>query len=199
MMKSGIFLATLLFSCLLARTTVAAPQDSAPNASTESELKLATALTAKQDADAKHGIIGGLLNKATDLIGTPYRLGGTTPDSGFDCSGFVGYLFKTNLNLNLPRTSKDMSQVGDKIDKDELKPGDLLFFKTVKRSISHVGIYVGDGKFIHSPWHGSSVEVAYLGMKYWSKRFAVAKRVDLPAALTNPLGSPLQSAAPQQQ
>lgn len=132
-------------------------------------------------------VIGQLLGKAHELIGTPYRNGGMSPLTGFDCSGFVGYLFKTNLAMNLPRTSKDMSRVGDKVNKNELKPGDLLFFNTVKRGISHVGIYLGDGKFIHSPWHGSSVEVAYLGMKYWTKRFAVAKRLDLPETLPNPL------------
>lgn len=124
-------------------------------------------------------VINNLLSKASELIGTPYRSGGMSPLIGFDCSGFVGYLFKTNLAMSLPRSSKDMSRVGAPVEKTELKPGDLLFFKTVKRSISHVGIYVGDGKFIHSPWHGRSVEVAQLGMKYWTNRFAVAKRLDL--------------------
>jgi cell wall-associated NlpC family hydrolase len=121
-----------------------------------------------------------LLGRATELIGIPYRNGGISPATGFDCSGFVSYLFKTNLGMSLPRSSKDMSHVGEKVDKNDLQPGDLLFFKTMRRGISHVGIYMGDGKFIHSPWHGSSVEVAYLGVQYWKNRLVVAKRVELP-------------------
>lgn len=191
MMKSGIFLATLLFSCLLARTAMAAPQETAP-ADAPSTNETPTAEQAN--------VINHLLSKANELIGTPYRNGGMSPLTGFDCSGFVGYLFRTNLAMNLPRSSKDMSHVGDKVDKNELKPGDLLFFNTVKRGISHVGIYVGDGKFIHSPWHGSSVEVAYLGIKYWTKRFAIAKRLNLPESLPNSLLGipPTQPAVAQQ-
>lgn len=180
MNKCGFLFAALLLACLPARMVAAAPQDSALAASAP-----AGATTLGGEAN----VVDQLLGKAHELIGTPYRNGGMSPLTGFDCSGFVGYLFKTNLAMNLPRTSKDMSRVGDKVDKNELKPGDLLFFNTVKRGISHVGIYLGDGKFIHSPWHGSSVEVAYLGMKYWTKRFAVAKRLDLPETLPNPLSS----------
>jgi cell wall-associated NlpC family hydrolase len=198
MKKSGFFLAILATSWLLARPALAIPQESAVLETKLQDSKSVVTLINGDSTEATADVIGNLLGKANELIGTPYRSGGSSPLSGFDCSGFVGYLFKTNLAMSLPRSSKDMSRVGEKVEKSELKPGDLLFFKTVKRSISHVGIYVGDGKFIHSPWHGRSVEVAHLSMKYWTSRFAIAKRLDLPETLSNPLSAtPPAAATPQ--
>ncbi|ELA08182.1 nlpC/p60 family protein [Moraxella macacae 0408225] len=116
-----------------------------------------------------------LLSKAKTLIGTPYRLGGTTP-SGFDCSGFMQYVFN-NAGISLPRTSRDMATVGTKVGRDALQVGDMLFFAHSGKRISHVGMYVGEGKFIHSPSTGKTVEITNLDSKYWAGRFITARRV----------------------
>ncbi|MBI5918426.1 MAG: C40 family peptidase [Nitrosomonadales bacterium] len=173
MNRSGFLFAALFASSLLGQPALAAPQESVPPS-------VVAAPEAETTPPQEPSIVDSLLGKANELIGTPYRNGGASPLTGFDCSGFVSYLFKSNLDVTLPRSSKDMSRVGESVEKDELKPGDLLFFKTVKRGISHVGIYMGNGQFIHSPWLGRSVEIAHLNYAYWSKRFVVAKRLDLP-------------------
>lgn len=118
-----------------------------------------------------------LLLSAMSLIGVKYKWGGNTPESGLDCSGFVRYVFQNSLNIILPRTSFNMSQMGETVDKQELKPGDLVFFNTLKRQFSHVGIYLGDNRFIHSPRTGRSIEVANMGDSYWTKRFNGARRM----------------------
>lgn len=118
-----------------------------------------------------------LLLSAMSLIGVKYKWGGSTPEAGLDCSGFVNYVFKNSLNIALPRTAFGMSAMGDNIEKDELKPGDLVFFNTLKRRFSHVGIYLGDGRFIHSPRKGRSVEIVDINQKYWATRFDGARRM----------------------
>lgn len=118
-----------------------------------------------------------LLLSAMSLIGVKYKWGGNTPESGLDCSGFIKYVFENTLNIALPRTALGMSRVGDDVDKEALKPGDLVFFNTLKRKFSHVGIYLGDNRFIHSPRSGKSVEVANMGDKYWTTRYDGARRM----------------------
>lgn len=112
------------------------------------------------------------------LVGVRYRLGGNNEDSGLDCSGFVRLVFKDSIGASLPRTAKEMSEVGQQIDASQLKPGDLVFFNTMRLTFSHVGIYVGDNKFIHSPSKGSSVRIDDLASAYWDKRFDGARRLD---------------------
>lgn len=111
------------------------------------------------------------------LVGVRYRFGGNDEDAGLDCSGFVRLVFKNSLGAQLPRTAAEMSQVGQRVDTSQLKPGDLVFFNTMRRNFSHVGIYVGDGKFIHSPRSGSEIRVEDMGMAYWKRRFNGARRV----------------------
>lgn len=118
-----------------------------------------------------------LLLSAMNLIGVKYKWGGNTPESGLDCSGFIRYVFQNTLNIALPRTALGMSRTGDTIDKGELKPGDLVFFNTLKRQFSHVGIYLGDNRFIHAPRTGRNIEVANMGDKYWTSRFNGARRM----------------------
>lgn len=118
-----------------------------------------------------------LLLSAMGLIGVKYKWGGSTPESGLDCSGFIKYVFQNSLNIVLPRTALGMSNMGDTIEKDELKPGDLVFFNTLRRKFSHVGIYLGDGRFIHSPRKGRNIEVVNFDDKYWATRFNGARRV----------------------
>jgi cell wall-associated NlpC family hydrolase len=119
-----------------------------------------------------------LVNSALSYMGIDYKYGGNTPDSGFDCSGFVRYVYNNTLGLVLPRSSAEMSKKGDSVNKDELKPGDLVFFNTLKRAFSHVGIYIGEGKFVHAPASGGAVRVENMDIPYWQKRFNGARRMD---------------------
>ena len=127
----------------------------------------------------------GLSDRASDVVfnamgklDVPYRLGGNTRETGFDCSGLVHAVYEQTLGLVLPRRAAEQAHSTQKIDKDELKPGDLVFFNTMRRTFSHVGIYVGDGKFIHAPRTGASVRVESMQTSYWARRFDGARRVE---------------------
>lgn len=115
--------------------------------------------------------------EAMSLVGIPYRYGGNTPDSGFDCSGLVRYVVARAAGVNLPRTTADMSGVGTVLDRDELASGDLIFFNTTGRAHSHVGIYVGQGKFVHAPNTGGTVRLESLYIPYWARRIDGVRRV----------------------
>ncbi len=129
-------------------------------------------------ADSVAGKSDVLINRAMEVIGVRYRWDAELPQSGLDGSSFVGYVFKDKLGFLLPRKSTQMSRVGKPINRDDLQPGDLVFFNTMRLTFSHVGIYVGDNKFIHSPSKGTSVRVDDLGSLYWDKRFDGARRLD---------------------
>lgn len=127
------------------------------------------------------GKVQTVLKRALTLLGTPYRWGGTSPDSGFDCSGLVGYVFRTALGIELPRVSRDMASKTDAElikNRDELRQGDLVFFGR-KGRVNHVGIYVGEGRFLHSPSTGKDVRVDSLLTGYWSAKFMQARRVTM--------------------
>jgi cell wall-associated NlpC family hydrolase len=114
---------------------------------------------------------------ALGLIGVDYKYGGTSPETGLDCSGLVRYVFQQVTGITLPRTAKEMSRVGDKVALSDLKPGDLVFFNTRRFDFSHVGIYLGDNQFIHAPSRGREVEVTTLDKSFWQKRFNGARRL----------------------
>lgn len=115
--------------------------------------------------------------RALGLVGTPYRYGGNTPESGFDCSGLVTYVYRDMLDLRLPRTSRDLAAVqGPKIAPKKLAAADLVFFGS-KGSVSHVGIYVGEGRFVHAPSSGGTVRLDQLDGPYWRDHYTGAKRV----------------------
>lgn len=118
-----------------------------------------------------------LVTNAMNFLGVPYKRGGTDEATGLDCSAFVRKVFDQTIGLVLPRRSADQSKVGTPVDKTELKPGDLVFFNTLRRSFSHVGIYIGDGKFVHSPRAGGVVRVEDMRVAYWQKRYNGARRV----------------------
>ena len=118
-----------------------------------------------------------LVDQALDYLGVRYRSGGTSPETGLDCSGLVLNVFRNAIGFNLPRTAAEMSRMGDKIGRKDLKPGDLVFFNTMRRAFSHVGIYLGDGKFVHAPSSGGKVRVEAIASGYWSKRFNGARRL----------------------
>ena len=119
-----------------------------------------------------------LVTSAMDFLGVPYKLGGTSRESGFDCSGFTRHVFENSVGLVLPRRSAEQANSPDLVPvaQSELKPGDLVFFNTLRRTFSHVGIYIGDNKFIHSPRTGASVRVEDIRVGYWQKRFDGARR-----------------------
>jgi len=119
------------------------------------------------------------IDQAMDLLGIRYRRGGSSPESGFDCSGFVSHVFREGLGLMLPRSSKEMSKSGQEVDRDELRPGDLVFFNTMRHAFSHVGIYLGDNQFVHAPRSGGRVRIEDLRQRYWTKRFNGARRINL--------------------
>ena len=123
-------------------------------------------------------------NKASELVvnamgflGVPYKRGGNNAETGFDCSGFVRAIYEQSVGLLLPRRAEQQAAATQRIDKNDLQPGDLVFFNTMRRAFSHVGIYVGDGKFIHSPKPGAEVRVESMGVSYWQRRFDGARRV----------------------
>ena len=118
-----------------------------------------------------------LLLRALGLVGVRYRYGGHSPQTGFDCSGLVQYLFSEVLGVALPRRAQDMSRVGDSVRRNELHPGDLVFFDTLREPYSHVGIYLGDQRFIHAPSSGGHVEVVTMTDRYWLRRYNGARRV----------------------
>lgn len=118
-----------------------------------------------------------VLIRAIGLVGTPYRWGGNTPESGFDCSGLVAYVFRDMVNLSLPRNSRELAVwQASQIAMDQLRSGDLVFFGN-DGAISHVGIYVGDGRFVHAPSTGGTVRLDRLDQPYWQARYAGARRV----------------------
>jgi cell wall-associated NlpC family hydrolase len=118
-----------------------------------------------------------LVSNAMDSLGVPYRRGGSSFETGFDCSGFVRTLYEQTAGLLLPRSAAQQAAATEKIDRSDLQPGDLVFFNTMRRTFSHVGIYVGEGKFIHAPKPGAKVRVEDMGASYWKKRFDGARRV----------------------
>jgi cell wall-associated NlpC family hydrolase len=118
---------------------------------------------------------------AVSLVGSPYRLGGTSPETGLDCSGFVGHVFRQAAGVELPRDSRAISRAAQPVARTELQPGDLVFFNTLNRAFSHVGIYLGDDRFVHAASSRTgAVMVSDLGNPYWQQRFDGARRVASP-------------------
>lgn len=122
--------------------------------------------------------IDNVIDRAHELLGTPYKWGGTSVAQGFDCSGFLVYLFKTEANIVIPRTTLAMHRsTAAAIRRDELEPGDAVFFKGNGRGqINHVGLYIGEGKFIHSPRTGKNIRIDSLSNRYWKRNYTGAKR-----------------------
>jgi cell wall-associated NlpC family hydrolase len=131
--------------------------------------------TADSDAAAKK-----LTSYARSLVGIPYKYGGNSPDTGFDCSGFVGHVFRHTLGINLPRSSEEISHLGQAISTGNLRVGDLVFFNTLHRKFSHVGIYLGNDRFIHAPSSSTgSVRTEDMRESYWNRHYDGARRITL--------------------
>lgn len=149
----------------------AAPKEDRPIADKASEPPDPSAVSSSDDA------VGDMLLQAISLMGVAYRWGGVNPSTGLDCSGFVQYVFKKSLKLHLPRTAAEQARVGKKVDRADLMPGDLVFFNTLGARYSHVGIYLGNSKFIQAPRTGKSIQISSMKDSYWSSRFTAARRV----------------------
>ena len=118
-----------------------------------------------------------LIGSAMGLLGVSYRFGGTSVSTGFDCSGFMQHIFRKTMQINLPRTSAEQARMGVGVSRSELQPGDMVFFRTSRGRISHVGLYIGNNRFIHAPRTGKSIEITSLSNKYWNSRYALARRI----------------------
>jgi len=185
-------------SPLSASTSVAgAPPAGSPTAAAGSALAAGPAsdsaesgpaeATPAPTAPAESAFVSRVRDKASDMVltamnflGVPYHRGGQTVEQGFDCSGLTRKVFETSLGLVLPRRADEQAKAAGlvAIRREELRPGDLVFFNTLRRTFSHVGIYIGDGKFIHAPRTGAQVRIEDLRFVYWAKRFTGARRVD---------------------
>ena len=130
-----------------------------------------------QDAMANAGSAELVLN-AISLVGVPYRFGGSDPATGLDCSGLVHFVVRNVLGVQLPRQSEAMSQTGISVQRQQLQPGDLVFFNTLGRPFSHVGVYLGDEQFVHAPALRGRVRVETMTQTYWARRYSGARRLD---------------------
>ena len=138
-----------------------------------------------------------LVFTAMGFLGAPYRRGGSTAETGFDCSGFVKSMYEQTVGLVLPRKASQQAAATQKIDRADLQPGDLVFFNTMRHAFSHVGIYIGEGKFIHSPKPGSEVRVEDMGLAYWKRRFDGARRVPGAAEAATAQAAPATAPTPR--
>ncbi|MBP6300011.1 MAG: C40 family peptidase [Arenimonas sp.] len=119
-----------------------------------------------------------VLFHAISLVGTPYKYGGNSPNTGFDCSGLINYVFLTSAGLKLPRTTLELIEINARqINQDRLYPGDLVYFNSNGGKVSHIGIYVGERRFVHAPSSGGTVRMDNIDTPYWQKHFVTAKRV----------------------
>ena len=166
---------------LIAMTQMAEAQEltvvPSQNSSNEALLLRMTTGTKTAISSTSDNIVS-LIDTGLGYLGIRYRRGGDGPESGgFDCSGLVKKVFGTSVGLSLPRTSVEMAKVGDKVNKQGLIPGDLVFFNTMNRAFSHVGIYLGESRFLHSPTTGGVVRIEDMDVSYWRKRFNGGRRV----------------------
>ncbi len=165
----------------MAQQAIAAPQQGHATASDDMDKFLSDRGLVEQFNQVRQTVqdkTSELVVTAMGFLGVPYKRGGNSAEAGgFDCSGFVKAMYEQTIGLVLPRKAEQQAAATQKIEKTELKPGDLVFFNTLRRTFSHVGIYVGDGKFIHSPKPGAEVRVESMQSSYWQRRFDGARRV----------------------
>lgn len=181
-------LALVFYACLTVLSTAHAQEKGSPRQSANpdalgafldklNDTSKATIGVATSVTSAVIDVTQNVVVNALGLIGVAYRYGGNTAEQGLDCSGFVKLVFQQSMGLVLPRRADEMSKLGSSVASEDLQPGDLVFYNTLRRANSHVGIYIGDGKFVHAPSSGGKVRVESMSTAYWNKRFDGAKRV----------------------
>lgn len=178
MTKSNNILRTSLYAILLcaACAVQAAPDVGSKTSKDEiGQFLVDRGLAAKAQVEQT---ASNIVVSAMGFLGLPYKRGGNSFETGFDCSGFVKALYEQSIGKILPRSAAEQAAQTTHISKDELQPGDLVFFNTMRRAFSHVGIYIGEGKFIHSPKPGAQVRIEDMNVRYWDSRFNGARRVD---------------------
>jgi cell wall-associated NlpC family hydrolase len=181
--------ATAATVATVATATVASPL--IPDGATLSPPVALTTAKAPSGISASTDFAAEVVFRALSLLGVNYRFGGNSPTSGLDCSGLVRLVYSEVTGLILPRRSDEMSRVGGSIDKSELQPGDLVFFNTLRMPFSHVGIFIGNGQFVHSPSSGSTVRVENMNLSYWQSRFNGARRLIAGEPLASPVSTPI--------
>jgi len=144
-----------------------------------------------------HDRASDMVLAAMNFIGVRYRRGGDSAETGFDCSGFTRHVFALSLGLALPRRADEQAAMPGlaRVEKSDLKPGDLVFFNTMRRTFSHVGIYIGDNRFVHAPSHGKDVRTDDMTFAYWAKRFTGARRAEAAPPAQAALARPSNPAA----
>jgi cell wall-associated NlpC family hydrolase len=168
---------TMIAAALVLATSLSGVAASAWSADIDSPFAV---LDAPGSVTALHGLrerAADLAIRAMGLIGIQYKYGGNSPENGLDCSGLVRYVFKESRGSTLPRTSEEISRIGQNVESHDLQPGDLVFYQTLRHAFSHVGIYLGDNKFIHSPASGGAIRIESMDLAYWKKRFNGARRI----------------------
>lgn len=130
-----------------------------------------------QGASASSSPTAEIVLRTLALMGVPYRAGGHSPDTGMDCSGLVRHVFQEAFGMALPRRSEEMGRIGEAIEAADLRPGDLVFFDTLRSAFSHVGVYIGAGRFVHAPTTGGQVRIEAMARPYWASRFNGARRL----------------------
>ena len=158
---------------ILIPPVMAAPNEGLDNAALERLIRERTATPAVRTGDDA----GDLIMNAMGLLGVAYHFGGNSPTSGLDCSGFMQYIFRRSMGITLPRSSRQMATVGEAVSRTSLQPGDLVFFSPGGGGISHVGMYIGNGRMIHAPRTGKNIEITSIEQGYWSRAFVTARRV----------------------
>lgn len=183
-MNNSIYrLTALLVSVLLCQCkSVAAPGD-------DKRWQNAYSYSQEQVMQSQSGVSGSwsekveeIMIRALSLTGVNYRYGGRSPETGFDCSGFVQYVFMNAAQIVLPPSARTISEMGNTVKREDLQPGDLVFFNTLKSAFSHVGIYVGNNQFIHAPRAGAKVRIENMDERYWNSRYNGAKRLEIEAS-----------------
>ncbi len=181
-------LAGLTLGLLLAGGVHADPD--APAGDAVLQLLQSRGLVAPASAGLEHRLVRRVRDAASEMVlgamnflGVPYRRGGSSADDGFDCSGFTRHVFERSLGLVLPHRADQQARDNSllQVPRSDLKPGDLVFFNTMRRAFSHVGIYIGEGRFIHAPRSGAEVRIEDMRHAYWAQRFNGARRADLAA------------------
>lgn len=186
---------TALTLCLLLASMVHAAPQAAPDAPDELSRLLDSKGLLSQIDQVRQSVsttAADLVVNAMGFLGVRYTRGGNSSETGFDCSGFVKAMYAQTVGLILPRKAEQQAAATQRIDQADLKPGDLVFFNTMRRAFSHVGIYIGEGKFIHSPKPGAQVRVENMGISYWSRRFDGARRVPTSDADATPTALPIE-------
>ena len=193
MLFTSLFLALAAF-CNVAQAVPAASGDEIDRVLKE-KFVLSQIEHVRQNVTQVTSKASELVFNAMGFLGVPYKWGGNSAETGFDCSGFVRSMYQQTIGLLLPRKAEQQAAATEQIAKTDLQPGDLVFFNTMRRAFSHVGIYIGNGKFIHAPRAGSEVRVDSMARSYWQNRFDGARRVAT-ARGSQPAPVMLNTAAP---